>query len=213
MREEIKERVETTIDRLVDFVQKKGKVSMKEAAKSLALEISQVEELADVLQESGLIEVKYGITGVSLLSKKISREQAKESVKKLKEDTEKIRGLAIVIAKDILDSEQSFEFADENIEKRLIKDEEMISILERDVKNASVGDMEYLIKEAVELEKVNKKFSEEVKHLRDRIINFNKKIKELESEARKAEEERLGPQPATMGMKGLFERIKKIFGR
>jgi hypothetical protein len=209
MEEGVREKVETTIDKLVDFVQKKGKVSMQEAAKTLALEVNQLEELADVLQEGGLIEVKYGITGAFLISKRINKEQAKENVKKIKENEDKIKVLANVIAKYLWDSEKSFEFIDENIEKRLIRNEEMIASLERDIKGASVADMEYLIKEAMELEKIGEKFDEEVRRLRDRIVAFNTKTKELEVEARKAEEERLGPQkPPT-----LSQKIKKMFGR
>jgi len=56
---EMKETLETVIDKLVSYVQENGSVSVTMASKMLAMDPSEVEKLAEILAASGLIEVKY----------------------------------------------------------------------------------------------------------------------------------------------------------
>jgi len=58
--------IETKIDRLVDFVNIRGIVGIKETARALNIEADKVEKFAEILEKHGLIEIKYGIRGLFL---------------------------------------------------------------------------------------------------------------------------------------------------
>ena len=62
----VKENIETVIDRILDFVNRSGKVPLGDAAAAVARPANQVEKLALLLEEKGLLEVHYEITGVKL---------------------------------------------------------------------------------------------------------------------------------------------------
>ena len=65
--------VETKIDELVNFINIRGNVGIKETARALTLEGGQVEKFAELLEKEGLIEIKYGIRGLFLQMPKIKR--------------------------------------------------------------------------------------------------------------------------------------------
>lgn len=58
-------------------MQKKGKVDVKEAANAMALEKDQIEELAEVLRESGMMEINYTLLGTFLIAKEQTKTAAK----------------------------------------------------------------------------------------------------------------------------------------
>ena len=58
--------IETAVDRLLDFIHIRGYVGIKETAKALSLEASQVEKFAELLEKNGLIEIKHNMRGLFL---------------------------------------------------------------------------------------------------------------------------------------------------
>jgi hypothetical protein len=58
--------VETSIDKLLDMVQKKGRISLSYAAHKLNYPRSEVEEWAKALSEHGLMKVDYTLFGTFL---------------------------------------------------------------------------------------------------------------------------------------------------
>src|SRR5271157_670934 len=98
---EVSEKVETVIDRLVEYVQKKGKVDVKEAANAMALEKDQVEELAEVLKESGMMDISYTLLGTFLIAKEPTKEKAKVEEK---EDRGQMTSMMVALDKDLRDS-------------------------------------------------------------------------------------------------------------
>jgi hypothetical protein len=211
MKEGVPERVETVIDRLLEYVQKKGKVDVKEAASSMALEKDQVEELAEVLKESSMIDVNYTLLGTFLIAKEPPKEKAKVEEKK---ERGKMASMMVVLDKDLRDSHKSFEFVEQNIRKRLDKDEEIVGELESKVRDVSIADMEYLLREAKELRIVTKHFRRDIRDLREKVKRFHEKVKKLEVETMKAESERLGPRkPWHYPISMFFTRLKNTIKR
>lgn len=66
----VKEDLETVVDKLYDFVKAGSKVTVKEAALALSITEEQVEKLAQILEESNLLEVQYTLSGSILTVKK-----------------------------------------------------------------------------------------------------------------------------------------------
>jgi Mn-dependent DtxR family transcriptional regulator len=58
--------IETGPDRLLELVQKKGKVSVQEVAAVLKVSKELVEEWAVILDKKGLIKIDYGVTKMTL---------------------------------------------------------------------------------------------------------------------------------------------------
>lgn len=122
--------------------------------------------------------------------------------------------MVVSIDKDLRDSQKSFEFVEQNIKKRLEKDETMLNELQGEVHNVSIADMEYLLREARELRVVTMHFRKDIKGLREKVKKFHEKVKQLEVETLKAESERLGPRkPWYHPISMFFTRIKNTFVR
>jgi hypothetical protein len=208
---EVSEKVETVIDRLVEYVQKKGRVDVKEAANAMALEKDQIEELAEVLKESGMMDVNYTLLGTFLIAKESLKEKAKVEEKK---DRSQMASMIVALDKDLRDSHKSFEFVEQNIIKRLKKDEGIVDELEGKVHDVSIADMEYLLREARELRVVTKHFRRDIRHLREDVKKFHERVKKLEVETIKAEQDRLGPRkPWHYPISMFFTRLKNTFKR
>ena len=210
-KEGVSERVETVIDRLLDYVQKKGKVDVKEAAKAMALEKDQVEELAEVLRESGMMEINYTLLATYLIPKEPTKEKVKGEEKK---ERGKMASLIVTLDKDLRESHKSFEFVEQNIKRRLEKDEVILDELESKVHDISIADMEYMLREAKELRVVTKHFRKDIRALREKVKNFHEKVKNLEVETMKAESERLGPRkPWHHPVSMFFTKVKNTIAR
>jgi hypothetical protein len=62
--------VETTIDRLIDIIEKRGSVTTFELSKELGVKMEQIENWAKILEDRGLIDMEYPLIGSSKLRKK-----------------------------------------------------------------------------------------------------------------------------------------------
>jgi len=60
----------TTIDRLIDIIDKRGSVNTFNLSKELGVSIERIESWAKILEERGLIEIEYPLIGPSKLRKK-----------------------------------------------------------------------------------------------------------------------------------------------
>jgi len=211
-RDSVSERVETVIDRLLEYVQKKGKVDVKEAASAMALEKDQIEELAEVLKESRIIDINYTLLGTYLIAREPTKEKA--HVAEEKKERGKMASMMVELDKDLRDSQKSFEFVEQNIRKRLDKDEVIIAEVEGRVHDVSIADMEYLLRESRELRVVTKHFRKDIRGLREKVKKFHEKVKKLEVETMKAETERLGPRkPWYHPVSMFFTKLKNTIMR
>ena len=55
--------IETSIDDLIRFLREKGKMGISEAADFLKMSQKQIEPLLNILEENGIIEIKYPVIG------------------------------------------------------------------------------------------------------------------------------------------------------
>ncbi|MBI4399216.1 hypothetical protein HY570_00565, partial [Candidatus Micrarchaeota archaeon] len=95
----------TLIDKIVEIIQQKGSATIEEIAQTLALEESRVEKLALLLEESGLINIRYSFLFpnktilIAKDSKKPKNASAQES---------KIQRILDQVSEDMILSEKTF---------------------------------------------------------------------------------------------------------
>lgn len=192
----------TVIDRIVDYIREKKSATVKEVADSLALQHSQVEKLADILEESGLISVKYSLFQPSktlLISKEPS------SVAKKDVDAA-IADLLASLDKGVVSSEHDFiELADDLV-VRLRRVEETLPLIEKAEDSASSEELSSIVDE---LNKISTSFKE----LNGRIYIFEKKIDFLQRRiaALKAKTVKLTKPPSAIG--SFIQRFSRLFHR
>ena len=207
------ENIETVIDRFLDYVKDNKEVSLSKVSSALAISSSQAERLAILLEQSGFVEIHYGLSDVVVSSKKVA-----EVVFKVQKEERTGKNKAI---------EQSKE-----IEREVLTAENLLKFFERDI-GRRIGIAEQLLKEIenedelsqVDVEKVEREvdlalgqlaaFSSEVKTLSDieenfyqRLIEFKKKLHSFKhSKAAKQELSLLGK--IIQWIKSLFARAKQ----
>ena len=68
--ESAKIEIETTIDKLIDIIDKRGTVTTLDLSKELNVSMDRIENWAKILEDSGLINIEYPLIGPSKLRKK-----------------------------------------------------------------------------------------------------------------------------------------------
>jgi len=74
--------VKTDVDRLVSLVEKKKEISVQEAAKALKMPHETVESLSSLMEEEGMVAVKYKFTTPYLIAPKHAERAKKALIKK-----------------------------------------------------------------------------------------------------------------------------------
>ncbi|MFH1750129.1 MAG: hypothetical protein ABH863_00450 [Candidatus Micrarchaeota archaeon] len=59
----------TNVDKLMDFINLRHGCTIEDASRALSQPYKKVEQIAETLSKSGLIEIKYGFTGTRLIPK------------------------------------------------------------------------------------------------------------------------------------------------
>ncbi|MFH1073133.1 MAG: hypothetical protein V1743_06930 [Nanoarchaeota archaeon] len=67
--------IETGVDKLVNLVQKRKRISVDDAAKESGMNNVVIEEWADFLEEEGIISIEYSLSKVFLCEKKLSKKE------------------------------------------------------------------------------------------------------------------------------------------
>ena len=73
--------IETGVDKLVNLVNLKEKISSADAAKELGVSTTVVMEWADFLEEEGIIKVEYKFTKPFLIARKLAKKDVQEKAK------------------------------------------------------------------------------------------------------------------------------------
>ena len=74
-------KIETGVDKLVNLINIKKKVTLGGAAKFLGVSTPVVEEWANFLEDEGIISIEYRLSNVYLVERKISREEFQKKTK------------------------------------------------------------------------------------------------------------------------------------
>ncbi len=73
--------IETGVDKLVDLINRKKKISINDAANELEVSIPVVQEWADFLEDEGLITVDYKLSRTYLCERKLSKKEVETKAK------------------------------------------------------------------------------------------------------------------------------------
>ncbi len=74
-------KIETGVDKLVELVAQKKKVSLDDAAKELGVSKTVVQEWSDFLEEEGLIGVEYTLSKTYLVEKRLTKKEAQSKAR------------------------------------------------------------------------------------------------------------------------------------
>jgi len=194
----------TVIDRVVDFIRERRRATVGEVAEALAIDRESVEKLADILEESGLIAVRYSLLHPGK-TELIMRERAQPAAAK------KEAGVAEMVAgldNDVRTSEKLFLSVEDDILTRLRRAEEALEAIEQVEKGASPEEVRGLIMEGEAIDGLLLDFDKKVDVLERRIENFRRRVALFK--ARSAAIGRRGPLARLLG---FIERIVRVITR
>ncbi|MEM3030482.1 MAG: hypothetical protein QXH27_01995 [Candidatus Micrarchaeia archaeon] len=194
----------TVIDRVVEFIKEKKRATVAEVAEALALERDDVEKLADILEESGLVSVRYSLLHPGK-TELIIRERAPAPAKK------ELAGLSEMLESldsDVRASEKRFLSVEDDILTRLRRAEETLEALEEAEKGASPEEAARLVREGEALEGVLADFDRKVDVLERRIEGFKRRIAVF-----KARSASLGRKGPLARLAGFFDRMARVIAR
>ncbi|MBI5159416.1 hypothetical protein HY992_04815 [Candidatus Micrarchaeota archaeon] len=195
-----KQFTKTVIDRMVEIVREKGRVTVEELAGIIGLERNEVEQLAGVLEESDLIAVRY-----SLLHPGRTELVSKETSAKGEESRESLREVMSGIGRNVDESEKAFYEIYGDLLKRLSNVEGGLLKIERE-KNISIEAVDFLLEESSKLEDSLRNFDVKVDAFEKKIEAVRRKIAFIKANAMKAKKPGVGS-----GISAFFERIKRAF--
>lgn len=208
------ERLDTIIDRLVEYVQSSGKVTLTDASHVVGLNKNEVEELADLLAKSGLIELQYGLSEIILVAKKPGSDKTetnlilkKKGGAKEKEDSE-IVTQAKSLAKDVSKEKSSISFIESDAKQRLEKVQQFVQRLEGK-KELTNEEADYLYGESDLFLKEMKQFETSLDNLRMKAVDFQEQILLMKSRIKSLP--KIGPKKYVV-KESVASEIKNALG-
>jgi len=76
--------IETGVDKLLKLIERKTKLTIEEAAKTLGVSTNVIQEWADFLEEEGIVSIEYTLTHTYLVEKKMTRKEIETKAKDFK---------------------------------------------------------------------------------------------------------------------------------
>jgi len=122
--------IETQIDRLIDLLSKRRKITLSEAARILNVKESQIDEWVSTLEDRGVVELKYPVLGEpEIVLKGILPEKLTPEIKKPKEPVEP-EVKETYQKEEILETEEIKKLSEKinNLEKKISEEEREIEI-------------------------------------------------------------------------------------
>lgn len=167
-----REEIDTVIDRLLDYVNRRGTARVPDCSKSLALKPEQVENFGLMLQERGLLEVRYTVTGIELVSLKPDAKAGGEA--KQDEFESKVASLE----REVMRSQNLMDFFEKDLARRLLIAEKLVADMES--REAYTKDELDFAKNEVEIAlKQLDAFTSEVELLKLKEGGFRKQLEEF----------------------------------
>ena len=200
----VKEDIQTVIDRLADYVAACGSVSLKDAAKAVARKPPQVERFALLLEEAGLIEVHYSISGIKLVSKKKPAAPSTPDYLGKRQPANVIEE-ADRLEREVLTTENLRKFFDADIERRIHASEALLADLES--REGFTAEELGRLRTEVDLALQQlESFGEEVRKLGEREQDFYSKLKGFRQRIDHIQA-RSGPAPKPTGFAGIVDAL------
>ncbi|MFW6383601.1 MAG: hypothetical protein ACOCZQ_03065, partial [Nanoarchaeota archaeon] len=164
--------IETGVDKLMEIVGAKKKVSLQEAAKELSVTPEVIQEWADFLEEEGLITIDYSIRTTYLEEKKLDEKDIKKK------------------AKEFDNSKEAFVRKVENAKSQIdhsAQDLEKFKEQFHQLKEQMGSEFNTVKTELSELDKLHKMKNDIIKDIHQQQNDFHKKIEDMD---KKLENER-----------------------
>ncbi|MEK6954577.1 MAG: hypothetical protein AABX01_06200 [Candidatus Micrarchaeota archaeon] len=110
-------KLDTSIDRLVEYIKMKKSCTVDDVSKALGMGAKQVEELSEILAESGLIDVRYEFSGIRLFPKIVKKEGLDDAAGKAKvlSVVDRLEG----VKRELTDAENMFIFSGRDIIRKV----------------------------------------------------------------------------------------------
>ncbi|MBI5224387.1 hypothetical protein HY989_00800 [Candidatus Micrarchaeota archaeon] len=151
----------TSVDKLLDYVKARRNCNVVDASRFTNLSVKQVESIAITLCDAGMLDIKYGLTGVTLIAKK-SNLGLPLHTKDEYSNPKKNENAEIFDNMDLVNSELK--------QARLL-----LSLSEREITGKLLKSMEHLI--ALENTEISKDNSNKV---RAQLQNLEKVLKQMD---------------------------------
>jgi DNA-binding transcriptional ArsR family regulator len=204
----------TLVDRMLSFIQEHGKTTVAEIADVFAMDQAQVERLASVLEESGLISMRYallhpGRTELISLKKKeaplpsssasaasssfpsgsgsssSSASKSSQSAATSEPHDFDLRELMKGVDLDMQESQQALNTIERDVLSRLFRMEKTLTEIEKKERGAGKTDIDYLVREADLLEAMRKDMAAKLKTFDARIASVGVRIRGVKHVVRK----------------------------
>lgn len=204
--------IETGVDKLVELVKERQKISMQDAAKELGVSLTVIEEWSDFLEEEGIISIEYKFTKPFLVGRKLTKT---EVTKKAKEFTDKKE---VFVRK----AEGTLRFLEREASKLKGVKEEVDKLkkefgLEIGTVKSDIAELEkyHQLKTTID-EQINQQKIEMQQRISDmtgKILREQKKYYELLTEVKKEEEELKKEKAITLTIEESEKLLKeRLFG-
>ncbi len=207
----------TLVDKMLTFVQEHGKTTVAEVADVFAVDPAHVEKLAAVLEESGLITMRYALLHpgrTELVSlHPATRQPAKRGASGALEPSLpmhdfELREMINVADSDVVEMQQELNALESDIMNRLVKTESALMLIEAKEKGATPEDLDYLYREAAKLELTRKDMSARLRVFEKRLDSFGTRLRSVKVGGR------MGPLHRIVGsITGVFSRKNKTEGK
>jgi chromosome segregation ATPase len=179
--------IKTGVDKLVELVSEKKRVTVEDAAKKLGVGKEVVQEWAEFLEEEGIVSLDYSLSKVWITEKKITKEEVLSSAKEVSSEKEALTRKIDVAINSLQDEASGFE----NIRKEFTN-------IQGHIKN----EVEVVKKQLAELERydnLRNSIDKDVSKQRENYSSFIKEAQEkLKLESQKYDE-----------LKGVIEKERK----
>ncbi len=217
----VKDDIETVIDRLLVYVQTNKEVELSAASRAMALPPAQIEKLALLLEESGLLTVKYALTSTKIVSKEFSETQAEKAKQKIAVRKDEIILESEEAEREVLTAESLLSFIERDVARRLEVAEKLLVSLESRT-DYSREDYDFIEKELTLILQQAAMFEDEVRklnareaELRETVIQLQKRLEAISGKIPSAQTKKTGAAAAAASIAGspaaLLAKIKLFF--
>ena len=206
----VNQTIETVIDRLYEFVRINKATTVKATASALALSEQQVEKLAHLLEDAGLVTVNYTLSEIQVsmptgekpagaAQKTGDRTAPKSAEEKIHDDTARLE-------REVMKSQSVLEFVLSDLYLRMHRVELILVEIEGEAES-SPEQVSYLRGELATIYRQHAQFSEHVSAMAKAGADFEKRMKAFEAALSAIESK--GAKPGGGSSGGFFGFLSK----
>lgn len=180
--------IETNVDKLLELVENRGKITTDECSALLNVQESIIEEWAEILSKHGLLEIDYRMKYTLLKSKKLSKKEGKKAINGLKKEHMKAgkEGKAIMrklkkLEMEVQRSDRFVKGVGKHVDRRLL-------VIQKKSQKISASEKADTEKEVSDIKRVESELLDKINGLRDRISVLTGGKIDLESQEKGIED-------------------------